>query len=155
MALPSIFAVGLMAFLLASCSLVDFVTNLSKAFAPPPEPSFNNSPITPGGGNTSNASPKIEQQWASITKFQAEKGCLKQAKKIAVQQGASASFVFSCTCAAEENDQTKTYDCSVNAIDGSHKVGIMCVKTQNQCAVTSEAGTQSFNFDQLEQFANG
>ncbi len=154
MALQSFLSLGLIFFLLASCSLTDFVKNISSAFSPPaPPPQVQN--ISPPVQNVSPPTPKIEQQWASITNDQAQKGCLRQAKKVATDQGYSESVVFTCICTANENDQFKNYACSISAIDGSHKVTIDCIKTQNQCVVTSEQGTQSYNFDQLETFING
>ena len=92
----------------------------------------------------------IESQWKIITLTNAESVCFSEAKKAAVAQGYSDSLVFSCKCTASETNEIKSYSCVVSAVDGSHKVGIMCLKVQNQCAVSSEKGTQSYSFDQLE-----
>ncbi len=152
-----IFVMGLMLLPLASCFSLDELTGMVKAignaYSGKNDPVYMKDTIPLDQTNDTNNT-KIEQQWTGINQNQAEKGCLKQAKKVAVDGGYSESFVFNCKCAAEESADVKSYDCNVNALDGSHSVTILCIKTQNQCAVTSEQGTQSYNFDQLEQFAN-
>jgi hypothetical protein len=124
-------------------------------------PQFNLTPQangTPQINETANNTAKTEAQWNGITNDQAQKGCLRQAKKVAVDDGYPESFIFDCTCAAQETNATKTYNCNVataDFTDPNKPVQIYCVKAQNQCIVTAEGNTYSYNFDELEAFANG
>ena len=143
--------IGVLVVLATSCPVSDFVHALITAYTP------ENATINqtqPALNSTDNQTNKTEEQWGNITKNQAEKGCLKQAKKVATDKGYSDAMVFSCTCPAQETSTTKSYDCTVSALDGEHKVTINCIKAENKCAVTSEEGTSYYNFNELEKFAN-
>lgn len=147
MTLSNIFVFAVLIVLASSCPILEFVKALSGAYAPENASILEN--------NTNQSINKTEQQWNNISNAQAEKGCLKQAKKVATNEGYSEALVFSCKCVSQETSATKTYDCSVSAMDGSHDVSINCVKAQNKCIVISEQGTKVYNFDELEKFANG
>lgn len=147
----NLFILGFVVVLLSSCPATDFVNALIHAYTPE-NATLNKTPEKLN--DTNNITNKTDGQWLQINRAQAEKGCLKQAKKVAVDQGYSAALVFSCTCVAKETNITKSYDCDVSAMDGNHQVSINCVKAQNQCLVISEQGTDSYNFNELEKFAN-
>ncbi|MDO8554068.1 MAG: hypothetical protein Q7S22_04635 [Candidatus Micrarchaeota archaeon] len=148
-----LFVMGIMLLPLASCFSLEQLTGLVKTNVSTKD--LTKTLILPKE-NISNdtGDTEIEQQWVGITRDQVEKGCLKLAKRAAVDSGYSEGMVFNCNCNPQETPDTKIYDCNVNALDGSHSVAMRCIKTQNQCVVTSEQGTQSYNFDQLEQFVN-
>ena len=161
-----LFVMGLILLPLASCfsleELKGIVKDISASYSGKNDPEYLKTPPitnqTETQDNQSNAdNQKTDQQWSAITNSQAEKGCLKQAQKVAIDGGYPKSFIFNCKCTSAESTTTKTYNCKVSTadiLDPIKPVNIYCIKAQNTCAVTSQKGTQIYNFDELEKFAN-
>jgi hypothetical protein len=97
---------------------------------------------------------KTEQDWALINKGNVENACTSQAKKTAVAAGYGEGAVFDCICSAQESGETKSYDCSVSALDGQHPLSIICTKSKKTCRVTTPDGEGDYSFDQLQSLAN-
>ena len=98
---------------------------------------------------------KSNDQWGRITTHIVEQNCLDQAKKVAVAEGYSESFVLSCSCLNVQSEVLKTYDCSINTIDVVHaarKVLVHCYKTNGQCTIASEQGLQTYNMSELDKY---
>lgn len=118
------------------------ISNLPNASASAPQP------------ENASASGKTEQDWAMITKENVERACLSEAKKEAVAQGYSEGVVFGCACSASESAGSKSYECSVSALDGGHPVGIVCTKSKEACTITTRQGEATYTFEQLQALAN-
>ena len=97
---------------------------------------------------------KTEQDWAMINKSNVEIECVSQAKKMAVASGYNGGVVFSCACSAQESNGTKSYGCSVSALDGQHPLSIICTKSEKACLITTQDGVGNYTFDQLQSLAN-
>ena len=167
-----IFGSALIAVILFACPF----TAPQEAGAPPASPPPQNSsqlPVSNQANETANASSpppnstvnfslpanatppdNTEQEWALISKNNVESACLSAAKKTAASSGYSEMMVFGCACSAQESAGTKSYDCSVSAIDGQHPVSITCTKSSRTCSITSQQGSATYTFDQLQSLAN-
>lgn len=110
---------------------------LANSTAPPPLPPEENA--------------QLEAQWAMITNQNVEAACLSSAKNEAVAAGYPESLVFSCACTPNEGSGAKAYSCSVSAADGAHMATIACVKSQQSCQISSEKGTYTYTFEEIEQ----
>jgi hypothetical protein len=94
-------------------------------------------------------------EWNRIDTRIVESSCLDQARKVAVSEGYSDSFVLGCSCLNVESEIIKTFDCSVNTIDvvdPSRKVLVHCYRTSSTCTVASDRGLQTYNLSELEQY---
>jgi hypothetical protein len=144
-----IFGSALIAVILFACPF----TAPQEAGTPGPS-----SPLPiPNPANASvNASPpdKTGQDWAMINNANVENACTSQAKKAAVARGYNEGVVFGCTCSAQESGGTKSYECSISAIDGQHPVSINCTKSEKTCSVATQEGEDNYTFDQLQALAN-
>ncbi len=116
-------------------------------------------PITTPGGPL-NRTPsdgkndaRTEQLWAQITRQNAETACMQEARGFAVESGYPESVIFSCACKAEETKAVKQYACTIQALDGGHEASIRCIKEEKTCHITSEQGSVSYTFEQLEALA--
>ena len=111
---------------------------------------------SPQPNASANATPpdNTEQEWALITNGNVQNACFSQAKKTAVASGYSEMMVFGCSCNAQESAGTKSYDCSVSALDGQHPISIVCTKSSKTCSITSQQGNATYTFDQLQALAN-
>jgi len=104
------------------------------------------SPVTDPGPSRS------DELWNMIDSVVVEKNCLAEAKKSA---GSNAWAVRGCSCSAQQNESRKVYACSVSALDGSHPVGIDCIKELGYCEINSEQGVARLTFEQLQQIVAG
>jgi len=84
--------------------------------------------------------------WDLIQTPVVEQNCLLQAKQVA---GDMAWAVSACSCSEQKTSTTKSYSCSVSALDGQHPLSIDCTKESQGCVVSSEEGTYSFSFEEL------
>ncbi|NUN11621.1 hypothetical protein HUU53_03165 [Candidatus Micrarchaeota archaeon] len=98
------------------------------------------------------ASINVDAAWVQITNQGVEKACFSQAKREAAAQGYSESLVFGCSCTEQASAETKSYDCKVSALDGSHPVSVVCIKSKQVCEVNSEQGKIVYSFNELNQF---
>lgn len=93
-------------------------------------------------------------EWSQITKSSVEKGCLQRGKQIAEDEGYSEFAVWSCNCNAEESEETKSYICTLNAIDGNHPFEMICYKSTSSCSITSGSETEEYTFEEIKEFLN-
>lgn len=108
----------------------------------------------PSSATGASAQQKLEQDWALISKANVEKACLSNAKKEAAAMGYNEGVVFSCSCNAQESAGSKSYDCTISALDGGHAAGIACEKSLQSCTITSQIGTATYTFAQLQAMAD-
>lgn len=121
-------------------------------YQPSVQPSSYPSPTGVYASATAQSSPnsdQLEQEWASINNPNVERACLVQAKREASARGYSEQLVISCGCSPHESPESKSYDCKVSALDGSHPASVLCTKSLRECQITSEFGTVRYTFDQL------
>lgn len=138
MALQNALVGGLIAFTLLFCGIGEQAKAVQPAL-----------PSLPGS-NASGGS--AMPTWDLLTKENVEAACLDQAKSYAEGKGYPPAAVFSCGCSEQASDNTKTFDCSINALDGKHAVVGVCLKTRQECTITSEYGDRTLTFDQLRQY---
>lgn len=131
---------------------------LSCPCTAPPEPAAP-SPVEPiiaiPPNSTINGTPlnNTDSEWALITKANVEGACLSQAKKEAIKKGYSDAVVFGCSCSAMESASSKSYSCGVSALDGSHDVSIVCIKSSQTCLISADSVENTYSFDQIRQIA--
>jgi hypothetical protein len=93
----------------------------------------------------------LDVQWDQITEEVVEDNCLNRAKEAAREASQPTFLIFSCRCEVDETEERKSFYCTVNAADAQHPVTVACVKDKRECLVSSEQGTDSFTFDELEE----
>ncbi|MDE1798269.1 MAG: hypothetical protein KGH63_02595 [Candidatus Micrarchaeota archaeon] len=106
--------------------------------------------VNPGG----DAASRLAAQWALINNDNVQRACLSQAQSAATAQGYPAGVVSGCSCQAQESALYKSYQCQVSALDGQHPVSVACDKNQQSCQISSQQGTATYTFDQLQAMAN-
>jgi hypothetical protein len=111
-----------------------------------PEP---NKTIT--ANNSSNVTVSDSDVWIILTPANVEDQCLKQARDYAKNQGFPPYAVLSCSCEGNESSEVKTYECTINSLDGDYHVGATCVKSQARCIFNTTAGLVYYGFDELAE----
>ncbi|HEV8290171.1 MAG TPA: hypothetical protein VGQ00_04455 [Candidatus Norongarragalinales archaeon] len=116
----------------------------------PIQPELPEIPGLPGSPEPTLTPQQAEDLWTIITLENVQKACLSEAKKAA---GSNAWAVTSCSCDESVSTDEKTYACVVTAIDGKHSLNADCIKSRQQCIVTSERGTVSLSFQEVQRIA--
>lgn len=117
----------------------------------PAQPVITEDNITENTSLTETPEPPKTDVWSLLSSKNVEEQCLKQARAYAAQQGIPSFAVSSCRCSANETADIKSYDCTISAIDGTHKVDANCVKKDERCIFTSMGGAIVYTFDELEK----
>lgn len=114
----------------------------------PPKEAENETAAEPPSENLT--APPGPGVWEMLNRSKVEEQCLIQARAYANSQQLPAAFVFSCKCEANENEETKEYDCEISAADGKYQVDARCVKQEERCVFVSIGGSIVYTFDELE-----
>lgn len=113
---------------------------------PPPNNSTADGEIPP-------PPPQSDAQWELITNQNVESACLEQSRREAQSQGYPPGVVRDCACSGQQTQDTKNYECTISALDGSHAGSVSCSRISRTCTISSEFGTYTYTFDELQGMA--
>lgn len=126
---------GVLLFVLYSLGVFE---EIAKIFYPPEEITYTGT-----------------DQWSQINKKSVEQGCLKRGKQIAKEQGYGDYVIWGCSCTAQEDEEIKSYECKLSALDGSHPFEMICHKSENSCLIITESETEDYTFEEIKELLNG
>ncbi len=86
--------------------------------------------------------------WERITAKTVEEVCLAEAKRTA---GDYSWAVTGCRCKESGGEEVKDYECSIQTLQGKYNLTIECVKEEERCAYSSEFGSGSLTFEEIEK----
>ncbi len=89
--------------------------------------------------------------WSQINKKSVEQGCLKRGKQIAKEQGYGDYVIWGCSCTAQEDEEIKSYECKLSALDGSHPFEMICHKSESSCLIITESETEDYTFEEIKE----
>ncbi len=79
---------------------------------------------------------------------------MKRGKQISKEQGYGDYVIWGCSCTAQEDEEIKSYECSLSALDGSHPFEMICHKSENSCLIITESETEDYTFEEIKELLN-
>ncbi len=89
-----------------------------------------------------------DETWDKINRKTVEQVCLDEAKRYA---GENSWAISGCGCEGTETTEIKEYSCTIKTIYKDFSLDISCYRNEEMCSYSSNQGSGTITFDQIEQ----